>query len=308
MEKNPTSPPILSPEDLIRSLVRSPAYLEDYKAHEALLAKWEIEQPSDHSGAAVLVVNGHMTIRVFTMFVRVGLAHRGLAQALKEGRDFLRRWPLLLHPVPPHRAAKDPHQFLQYLRSPVEIVRDHTVKAPRMAEKYGASQRMVLSSDLRLGKILIAEIDVSRSKEEIFAALGCELDKYRGAGWGLPAANARKRAAKTSKLDLPSRRWEVWDSAVGRDLRKTAAAWFPKEYNRKNARAEVRAEAGKYLAAKGGRGRARGRDLTVYDQMLKTPATKNRLAKWKKIEDEIRRVIKSCEEMIGLHKPVISGT
>lgn len=294
MKKESAPSPIIPAGDFLQSLLRSKTYLDDYAAHAEFLSAWEIEDPLQGLG-----------IRDTAPLIKANLnAYKH--QALVEGKHFLARWPALLHPIPPHRATKNPENFLQYLHAAVEIQRGPAGET-KIATKYGISERIVLFSDLRDGRFLIAKIDASRPKEEILTTLGREIDKYRGAGWGLPEVNARTSKPKKSKLDLSSRRWEVWDIHVGkakRIIRNTAAILFPREYSSKIAKAEVEAEAEKFLMDKGGRSGAKGQDLTEHERKLGASATKVRTEKRKNIVKEVRRVINSCEAYIAAHKPI----
>jgi hypothetical protein len=291
--------PIIPAGDFLQSLLRSKAYLDDYAAHAKFLSAWETEDPPQGRERDVLGIRDQAPLNQANL-------NAYNHQAFNEGKRFLVRWPALIYPIPPHRALKNPEYFLQYLHAPVEIQRGPAGKT-KVAAKYGISERLVLFSDLRDGRFLIAKIDASRPKEEILTSLGREIDKYRGAGWGLPEVNARTSKPKKSKLDLSSRRWEVWDIHVGkakRFIRKTATILFPREYSSKLTKEEVKAEAEKFLADKGGRDGLRGRDFTTYELLLGASATKGRTEKWKNIEKEVRRVINSCEAYIAAHKPI----
>jgi hypothetical protein len=294
-----SSPGILPAADFIRSLIRSKAYLDDYNAHAVSLAKWEIAD-STWNGKDQAAIQE-----------RYKLTQKDIDQeALEEGKKFLQRWPALRHPIPPYRAMNNPDNFLLNLRSPVEILRDPSDERPLTGKKWGLRLLTMggpRSSDLRDGQFLHVKIDATRPKEEILKALGSELDWRKYTDERLPFMKARTSKPKKSKLDLSSRRWEVWDIHVGkakRIIRKTATFLFPREYSPKIIRAEVEAGAENFLEAKGGRRGLRGRDFTRHELLLRAPATKERTAKWKNIEKEVRRVIKSCEAYIAAHKPV----
>lgn len=279
-------------ENYLQALVRSEAYRDDYEACAAALAAWEI--PGDD-------VNERDATRV--------MLATDAPEVLEEGEAFLRRWPTLLHPIPPYRALRDPDRFLPYLHGPVEVVRDED-PARWVDEKIGDFddlERLVLSSDLRDGRFLVARVDATRPEAEIFTALGEEIKKYRKMKWGLPPVAARTSKHKESRLNLSARRWEVFDVYVERgcDVRETAARLCPEEYDLRVAKREAREAATRFLEAKGVSSPREllSRDLVSHERLVKARVTPERLARRMTIEREIRRIVKVCEAATEAIKP-----
>jgi len=286
---------ILSTLDHLQSLIRSQAYRDDYEAHAAFLSEWEFEELPPGSMVNLGVLDASALNRP-----RLAAQH---PEAFEVGENFLRRWPMLVHPIPPDKAIENPDYFLPFLRSPVEIER--SVFPGKTTRLSMLADRMVLESDLRDGRFLVARIDLSRPKAEILEALGREIDAYRGAGWNLPPANARTSTPKKSTLDLSSRKWEAFDAytRAGRDVQETAAILFPGEYDKRKAKREAKAEAEAFLSKKGGRRGGSGRDFATYERLLAARATPATIKRREAIEREIRRIVKDCEAATEAIKP-----
>jgi hypothetical protein len=289
--------PILPSKDFLQALVRSEAYLDDYAAHAESLAEWEFNDPLP-DGADVVAARDE----VWESSCNSG--HTLGSQALAAGKSFLRRWPMLLHPIPPHRAMENPDEFLAYLCAPVEVLRSPAggVRGEIMMG-VETSGRLVFGSDIRDGRFLVVKIDATRSKEDIIEALGHEIDRYRQTDWGLPPVNARKSTPKRTALNLSSRKWETFDAytSAGGDVQETAEALFP--YDKRKAKREAKAEAEAFLEKKGGRKALRGKDYTEYERLLKARATPATIKRRDAIEHEIRRIVKDCESRMEAIKP-----
>jgi hypothetical protein len=232
----------------------------------------------------------------------------------KPADDLLARWPLLLKPIPPDEARKTPAAFTGHLVPPVAMA----TETPGSWDDWQTLANLPWPA----ARFHPVWINFFRTNEEIIEGL----EKIRERIGNLPVRESVSKAK-----GMPDR-WKVWDTYAGpgeNDLRKTAGILFPKTFNARAARAEVRALREKEIAkfreelkerkrrgdpdiVLGGRRRtlrAAGFHAETYfkrrfDNMTATP---KRQAERKKILSYLDRQADLSRQMIDAQKPVTLG-
>lgn len=315
-----SSIPRLSQSDQVAALCRNKKYISEFEP----IRKWV--EPALRLGVDLypkVDENGKRTIS----YTSPNAANN--VEAAAAITSFLGNWPMLRAPIHPEMAKKDPGWFQYFqekcLCDTVEVVHDFTGKRGVCIRVDPNTLRSVYSSDIFDGRFLTLRIDLSKSKEEIAAAVVAKVTDYQGVeDWSgqdvrLPPPNAKtgKQKAKTKRVD----RWEVYDFFTEcEDVRTTAKKYFPGSYNAAKARLGVKKEADAWLAAKAegktiltwlnarktgtiltGSGTPRGCDkyLRKYESMLARECTPKLKRDRDAIEKWIRTAVQACERLIS---------
>ena len=202
--------------------------------------------------------------------------------------DFLQRWLMLNKPIPPAEARKNPGEYIDHLVSPVV----HATDIPRCWCQDGKIARLPGSAE---GLFLPVWINLSRTKKEILEHVGRILDQWSFLGTSRPDTENDR-----------ARRWEIYDiynGPGGRDIAKTAEILYPKSFNYRADKREMKAEAKKEYDQKIGKTDKPSRVRNWYDNRCSMgKAAKWRIAERKRLRVFVRETIETCQRMIDFHE------
>src|SRR4030067_340130 len=201
---------------------------------------------------------------------------------------FLRQWLKLKNPIPPQDARKNPSAFLDHIVPPVL----GETELPRSWFEDGKLSRLPGMAE---GLYLPIWVDFNATKKEILRLIGHRIDEY-----------SFLSVSRPEKRDRGIGRWEVWDTFQGKgkkSARKTAELLFPKEFQYKKDKEELREETKKEYKKRIDGGEKMQKAMHWHDTRVeKGKAPLHRLEARKRSVEYVKGVIRSCQRMIDYHE------